>query len=186
MRSFGEGFGPGAGPGHDAWGGGLRGGWAGRGQAWAGPGPWGGGRRMRRGDIRRALLKALLDGPAHGYELMGRLEDRSGGMWRPSPGSVYPTLQMLEEEGLITGRDQDGRRVYELTESGRESAAAHLGHDAAAHDESVSRMQLRRSLETLVMAARQVSMAGDESQVDQAVQIVADARQRLYRLLAGD
>src|SRR5262249_23181395 len=91
---------------------------------WAGPpwagggGGWGGGRRMRRGDIRQALLRALVDGPAHGYEVIRRLEDRSGGLWRPSAGSVYPTLQLLEEQGLLTSREEGGKRVYELTDEG--------------------------------------------------------------------
>src|ERR1700686_26525 len=78
-------------------------------------GSWGGGRgRMRRGDIRRAILSSLREEPGHGYEVMRRLENRSGGIWRPSPGSVYPTLQMLEDEGLVRSESRDGTRVYEL------------------------------------------------------------------------
>ena len=76
-------------------GGGGRGRWGGE------RGGWGGGRRMRRGDIRRAILSALQEGPAHGYGVMRRLEEMSGGLWRPSPGSVYPHLQMLEDEGMV-------------------------------------------------------------------------------------
>ena len=87
----------------------------------------GGRRRMRRGDIRRAILAALLEGPAHGYEIMQRLEARSGGIWRPSPGSVYPTLQMLEDEGLVLAQVEDGTRTYDLTESGRTAATAEQG-----------------------------------------------------------
>ena len=88
----------------------------GRGRRWGG---WrGGGRRMRRGDIRTALLTALEDGPAHGYELISRLEEKSDGMWRPSPGSVYPTLQLFEDEGLVRSEQRDGKRVYELTDAG--------------------------------------------------------------------
>src|SRR5579864_6524404 len=99
-----------------------RGGW--RGQDMRGEwGGWrGGGRRMRRGDIRTALLGALEEGPAHGYELIGRLEQKSGGMWRPSPGSVYPTLQMFEDEGLVRSEERDGKRTYELTDAGRAEA----------------------------------------------------------------
>ena len=78
---------------------------------------------MRRGDIRTALLGALTDGPAHGYEIIGRLEEKSGGMWRPSPGSVYPTLQLFEDEGLVRSEQRDGKRVYELTDAGRAEAA---------------------------------------------------------------
>src|SRR5919198_5988510 len=86
---------------------------------WCG-GPRGGGaRRARRGDVRPALLSLLEDKPMHGYDLIRELEQRSGGAWRPSPGSIYPTLQMLEEEGLISGEDQDGKRVFSLTDAGR-------------------------------------------------------------------
>src|SRR5580692_2384370 len=86
-------------------------------------GHWAGG-RVPKGNVRGLLLAALLDGPAHGYELMGRLEGQAGGRWRPSPGSVYPLLQVLEDEGLVRGRDSGGRKVYELTEQGRTLADA--------------------------------------------------------------
>src|SRR5262245_7705757 len=86
--------------------------------------PWAGdegrGRgRMRRGDVRTALLIALLDGPAHGYELIQALEEKTGGRWRPSPGSVYPTLQQLADEGMVTASDEDGKRTFALTDAGR-------------------------------------------------------------------
>jgi len=89
------------------------------GRAWRG----GGHRRMRRGDIRTALLVALGDGPGHGYELIGRLEEKSAGTWRPSPGSVYPTLQLFEDEGLVKMEERDDKRVYALTDAGRAEAA---------------------------------------------------------------
>lgn len=153
--------------------------------AWGGGGPWGGGRRMRRGDIRVFLLTALLDGPAHGYELMGRLEHRSQGLWRPSPGSVYPTLQLLEEQGLIQGREDSGKRVFELTDTGRvEAESARAQQPAAPPGES--QPSLRESVEQLSLAARQVSVAGDPAQVEAAAAILKSARQQLYRLLAGD
>ena len=79
-----------------------------------GGGHWHGGRRMRRGEIRFALLSVLAEGPGHGYELIGRLEAKTGGVWRPSPGSVYPTLQSLEDEGLVRSVERDGKRVFEL------------------------------------------------------------------------
>src|SRR5215471_8233544 len=81
------------------------------------------GGRMRRGDIRTALLVVLEDGPGHGYDLIQRLEEKTDGGWRPSPGSVYPTLQMLEDEGLITvAPDDGGRKSYTLTDTGRAEA----------------------------------------------------------------
>src|ERR1700735_4256535 len=83
---------------------------------------WGDRRRMRRGDVRGEVLSALVDGPAHGYEVIRRLEERSGGRWRPSPGSIYPTLQMLEDAGLVRASEQDGRRTYTLTDDGRSEA----------------------------------------------------------------
>jgi DNA-binding PadR family transcriptional regulator len=143
---------------------------------------------MRRGDIRLLLLGALLDGPAHGYELMSRLETRSNGAWRPSPGSVYPTLQLLEEQGLVTGHDESGKRVFELTDPGRtEAEAVRARQDAAAGPEGpAAGPSLRAAVEQLALAARQVSVAGDPAQVDAASAIVKDARQRLYRLLAED
>jgi DNA-binding PadR family transcriptional regulator len=140
---------------------------------------------MRRGDIRILLLTALLDGPAHGYELMGRLEARSHGVWRPSPGSVYPTLQLLEEQGLIQGREDNGKRVFELTATGRAEAESARDHEpaGAGADEQPS---LRASVEQLSLAARQVSVAGDPSQIAAAMAILKTARQQLYRLLAED
>jgi DNA-binding PadR family transcriptional regulator len=147
-------------------------------------GHWAGG-RVPKGNVRGLLLAALLDGPAHGYELMRRLEEQTGGRWRPSPGSVYPLLQLLEDEGLITGTDQDGRRVYELTETGRAQAdQSLLGDLAAGPDAATAHLDLRAEVQRLHGAARQVGTAGDAAQVEQAVAIVKNARQALYRLLA--
>src|SRR6187549_3195421 len=87
-----------------------------------GEGRWGGPPRMRRGEIRTVLLGALTDGPGHGYDVMQRLEEKTGGAWRPSPGSVYPTLQLLEDEGLVRSTERDGKRVYEITDAGRAEA----------------------------------------------------------------
>ena len=147
-------------------------------------GHWSGG-RVRKGDVRGLLLAALLEGGAHGYELMRRLEDRAGGRWRPSPGSVYPLLQLLEDEGLLRGRDEDGRKVYELTDEGRARADQDLLHDLAADASSAGQHQeLRAEVQRLHSAARQVGTAGSSAQVEQAVTIVRGARQSLYRLLA--
>jgi DNA-binding PadR family transcriptional regulator len=142
---------------------------------------------MRRGDIRLVLLEALREGDAHGYELIRRLENRSAGLWRPSAGSVYPTLQLLEEEGLIVGRDEAGKRVFGLTDAGRaeseRSASQPLWEEPSG---GRGRRDLRDAMEQLGLAARQVSVAGDNDQIEAARAIIGDARSRLYRLLAGD
>ena len=167
-------------------------------EEWGGP-PWaagagwggrgGGRRRMRRGDIRQALLRALLDGPAHGYEVMRRLEERSGGLWRPSAGSVYPTLQLLEEQGLLTSREEGGKRVYELTDEGRAdidaTAASGPPWETAAGPAS-GRPALRDAVVQLHLAAKQVAMAADEARVERATAVLKEARQKLYQLLAED
>ncbi|HMC38597.1 MAG TPA: PadR family transcriptional regulator [Acidimicrobiales bacterium] len=149
--------------------------------------PWAGGRRMRRGDVRLALLDALLDGPAHGYELISRLEQRSGGMWRPSAGSVYPTLQLLEEQGSVTGRDEEGKRIYQLTDEGRiEAGEARDLQPWSEGGPSEAHRQLRFTLGQLAMAARQVAQVGDDTNLEAANRILVEARQKLYLLLAGD
>src|ERR1700733_4298849 len=140
---------------------------------------------MRRGEVRNLLLAALLEGPAHGYELMSWLEERSGGRWRPSPGSVYPLLQVFEDEGLAKGREQAGRKVFALTEAGRAQADRGRVRDLAADPAATSQHQeLRAEVQQLHLAARQVGAAGSPAQVEQAVAAVRAARQALYRLLA--
>ncbi len=82
-------------------------------------GPRGGG-FFRAGEVRLALLSLLADGPAHGYELMKRLEKRSGGTYQASAGTVYPVLQQLEDEGLVTTEQAEGKKVYRITDAGRD------------------------------------------------------------------
>jgi DNA-binding PadR family transcriptional regulator len=151
----------------------------------------GGGRRMRRGDVRAEVLAALLEGPAHGYEVIRRLEEKSGGMWRPSPGSVYPTLQMLEDAGLVTASERDGRRTYDLTAEGRteaEQAASQPEGDGPMGDDGDrgARFQVKYAIATLHMAARQVAATGTPEQVKRAADILRQTRQALYQILAED
>ena len=170
-RGHGHGHGPGFGHGH-------------------GPGfGRGHGPRARRGDVRAAILLVLADQPMHGYQIMQRLEERSGGAWRPSPGSVYPTLQLLEDQGLIKGEEAEGRRVFSLTEAGTAEAAAvreRLG-DApfgAEGGEQDPRFALRQSVFQLGAAVKQVGMAGSAADVQSALEILREARKRIYALLA--
>jgi DNA-binding PadR family transcriptional regulator len=153
--------------------------------AWVGPRVI---RRMRRGDIRSALLTILAEGPGHGYEVISRLEEKSGGRWRPSPGSVYPTLQMLEDEGLVRSEVRDGKRVYELTDAGRAEAAsrAEAGAPWEAGPNAAALFALRRATVQLQVATRQVAHLGDPAQLERARAAVRQANQELYRILSED
>jgi DNA-binding PadR family transcriptional regulator len=85
-------------------------------------------RFFKQGEVRIALLSLLQDQPSHGYELMKRLEERSGGMYKASAGSVYPVLQQLEDEGLVRLAEMEGKKVYHLTEAGTQELARHQEH----------------------------------------------------------
>jgi DNA-binding PadR family transcriptional regulator len=143
---------------------------------------------MRRGDVRSALLIALLDGPGHGYELIQALETKSDGRWRPSPGSVYPSLQLLADEDLVSASDRDGKRTFQLTDAGRAEAEARLaanGYPWVAMDRGRGEQGgLRTAVRDLHLAARQVGFAGTPAAVERATEIVTQARKDLYRLLA--
>jgi DNA-binding PadR family transcriptional regulator len=154
-------------------------------------GEWGGaGRfRMRRGDIRTALLAVLLDGPGHGYDVIQKLEEKSGGGWRPSPGSVYPTLQLLEDEGLVRSTERDGKRVFEITDAGRAEAERRVEEAGGtpwevAGNASQRAGEFREAIGGLAMAFKQISMVGTPAQVEQAVNILHEARRQLYQILA--
>ena len=164
---------------------GMRGGPRGRGGWGGGRGGWGGGRRMRRGDIRKAVLVALRDGPANGYEVMRRLEEMSGGLWRPSPGSVYPHLQMLEDAGVVQSTEVDGSRKFSLTEAGR--AEAEQAAMPTQGDESEEQIRtLRQAVGQLMSAAKQLSGAGEQSQLERGIAVIQKARKDLYQILAED
>jgi DNA-binding PadR family transcriptional regulator len=149
------------------------------------------GPRASRGDIRAAILALLAEEPMHGYQIMQELSERSGGVWRPSPGSVYPTLQLLQDEGLVRGEDAEGgRRLFHLTDEGQAAAQAAAGGRApweavgASRDEPA--LELRDLMFGLMSAARQVVHSGTTEQVAQAKEILKDARRRLYKVLAED
>src|SRR3954452_22208003 len=156
MRGFGfpPGFPFGGGPG--GWGGPGPGGWG------HGPGGERGHRRGGRGsrpNVRPAVLALLLERPMHGYEMIQELESRTGGIWRPSPGSVYPTLQLLEDEGLIEAEADGGRKRFSLTEAGRAEAqtAAETPPWAQFSDDTMSQVQDFRDAAVGIMSAlRQV------------------------------
>jgi DNA-binding PadR family transcriptional regulator len=141
---------------------------------------------MRRGDIKVALLRALTEGPAHGYEIIHRLEEKSGGLWRPSAGSVYPTLQMLEEQDLLRSHEDGGKRIYELTDAGRAEAEAGESEPFPWEaGEGVSGQRaLRAAVGQLVLAVKQVQVAGSPDLVARATELITETRQKLYQMLA--
>ncbi|MEV6317727.1 PadR family transcriptional regulator [Streptomyces sp. NPDC051776] len=199
MRSHGHGHGAHehCGPGHagrgefDA----RRGAFGPFGPPFGGPPPWGGrGRggprgRARRGDVRASILALLKDRPMHGYEMIQEIAERSGGAWKPSPGSVYPTLQLLEDEGLISSTSDGGKKLFELTEAGR--AEADAGPEApweqAGRGVDWEAMnEIRKAGGGLVEAFRQVWATGTPEQRDKALAVVNKARKELYLILAEE
>jgi DNA-binding PadR family transcriptional regulator len=155
-----------------------------------GPGPrrGRGGPRARRGDVRAAVLALLADRPMHGYEMIKEIEERSDGAWTPSAGSIYPMLQLLEDEGLIRGEDSDGKRRFSLTDSGRteqaEKAADVAPWDAVKAGFPAGQLQLRSAIGQLVPAVKTLAQDGTEAQQQQAREILDEARRKLYAILA--
>lgn len=159
------------------------------------PGPWRGRGRgrgrgsRRRGDVRAAILLLLDEAPRHGYELISEISDRSGGIWRPSPGTVYPTLAALEDEGLITIEQIEGRKTASLTEAGRAHVAEHREQfgtpwQEVAGDVRAENIALRGSIAKVGVAASTVALHGTPEQARQAAEILEQTRQALYGLMA--
>ena len=156
------------------------------------PGPRGRrrGRRTARGDIRAAVLALVAEQPRHGYEIIQEIAERTGGAWRPSPGSVYPTLSQLEDEGLVRVEQSDGRRVVHLTEAGTDlrrraprRAGRGLGVGRPGRRRATPR-ELWEQLAQLHAATQQVLSAGTPEQIAAATAALAEARKTIYRLLA--
>src|SRR5271166_5951595 len=152
-REFGPGFGPGRGP---------------RGR----------GRKARRGDIRTAALLLLSEEPRNGYQIMQEVEERSDGAWRPSPGSVYPALQQLEDEGLIRSEEIDGRKLFRLTDAGEEQLKdrpedAPAPWEQMSDDVSDQAHELGKLIKEVVFAFAQVMRTGSEAQMGEARKVLA-------------
>ena len=157
----------------------------------SGPGRRGPGGRRARGDVRAAILLLLHEQDRHGYELIQEIAERSAGAWTPSPGSIYPTLQALEDEGLLTVEKVEGRRMASLTELGRSHVQEHgdsLGTpwDNHGHEGHAAAYAYRRDVMALKDAVAQVARVGSPEQQAAATQVLVTARQDLYRILAGD
>ena len=122
----------------------------------------------------------------HGYQVIQELETRTQGRWRPSAGSVYPTLQQLEDEGLVSSANVDGRRTYSLTDDGRAAAEQHPISAEGWLDDAGGTPPLHHVARSLIDAAAQVERIGTDAARESAREILTDARKGLYRLLADD
>jgi DNA-binding PadR family transcriptional regulator len=152
------------------------------------------GPKVRRGDVRTAILDVLAQEPMNGYQVIQQISERSGGAWKPSPGSVYPTVQQLEDEGLVEGQEADGRRVLVLTDAGRTYVEEHpdelaatwrpfeaTGEEAAA---AVGRGDLKPVIGQVMGAVWQIMVSGTDQQRAEAAEVLGETRRRLYGLLA--
>lgn len=148
-----------------------------------------GSQRARRGAVRDALLVVLAERPMHGYELITELEARSSGRWRPSPGSIYPALTRLEEQGLLTAEELNEKKVFSLTARGREAREA-LDVDG---DPTPDRWRetgdghgaLRALPAEIAGQARQLRRFGSPDQVERAAALLEDVKRELYAILAN-
>jgi DNA-binding PadR family transcriptional regulator len=178
--AFGQ-FGPFAGPGM---------GGPGMGHPFGGFGRRGrGGRRSggRRANVRAAILSLLNERPMHGYEMIQELDQRTGGVWRPSPGSVYPTLQLLEDEGLIASQESGGRKAYSLTDAGREEgtkAAEQAPWKEFSEDTVASGHDTREAVTGVLNAMRQIRSGRNHKQWTRAVEVLNETKRKLYAILA--
>jgi DNA-binding PadR family transcriptional regulator len=172
---------------HRGFGGGPEGGFGGFGPG--GPRGRGRGRKARRGDIRTAALLLLAEEPRNGYQIMQEVQERSDGVWRPSPGSVYPALSQLEDEGLIRTEQGDGRKLFALTDQGR-AAVQERGEDKPAPWEQMSgdvsdeAHALGKLMREVAYAFAQVMHTGGKEQLGKAREVLTAARRDLYRILA--
>jgi DNA-binding PadR family transcriptional regulator len=156
-----------------------------------GPGGHGrGGRgrgRSRRGNVRAAILALLNERPMHGYEMIQELDSRTGGVWRPSPGSVYPTLQLLEDEGLIVSEASEGRKRFSLTEAGQTeatAAAADAPWTEFSEETVASGQDTREAVFGIMNALRQIGFSGNQEDWQRAVEVLNETKRKLYAILA--
>jgi DNA-binding PadR family transcriptional regulator len=149
-----------------------------------------GGPRARRGDVRASVLALLTERPMHGYEMIKEIEERTQGAWTPSAGSIYPMLQLLEEEGLIQGEESDGKRRFTLTETGtaeqEEKAGEETPWDSVRSGAAPEQVHLGDSLRKLNHAIGQVFHAADEGQQKRVRELLDESRRKIYAILAEE
>lgn len=138
-------------------------------------------------DIRTAVLVSLLEEPMHGYQVINAIESRTG--WKPGPGEVYPTLQLLADEELVTAELRGERKVYALSDAGRavaESAAESAGAEESGRARLERGIALPKAGAKLAQAAAIVAQGGTPEQTERAVAVIDEARRTLYAILAED
>ena len=147
--------------------------------------------RVRRGDVRTAVLALLSENPSNGYGLIQQIGQRSGGVWEPSPGSVYPALQLLQDEGLVRTDETDGKRLFSLTDAGR-AYAEERRTDLNAVWDTVSGtvddtvVELHDLIRQMAIAVMQVASTGTASQIAEGRRLLTQTRRQLYGILAAD
>ena len=146
--------------------------------------------RMKRGDVRAAILRLLAESSMHGYQIIHEIETRSGGAWKPSPGSVYPTLQLLADEGLIASKEAAGKRTFSLTDAGRAVAEADASKPApwmtGSDRETGPRSSLAMAGVSLARAAAEVARRSKDDKILEATSVIDEAAKKLKALLAQD
>lgn len=147
-----------------------------------------GANRVRRGDVRAAVLTLLAERDMHGYQIIQELSERSNGVWRPSAGSIYPTLRLLQEQGHIRSRKEGSKRVFAITDYGRRVAQSSGSTEPWQHyvEAEGARVRLRQVTDGLLRAVSQVVSTGTDDEAERAAAIVADARRSIYLALAGE
>lgn len=151
-------------------------------------GSWGDEPRTPRGDIKYLLLTLIAEQPQHGYQLIKELEARQGGFYRPSPGSVYPNLQLLEEGGYLTSEQMEGKRIYTITESGKQLLAErenphHLKEQVETQQPLI---ELKNAVMELKGAVMQVARGGNLDRVSQVQEILKRAKREIYAILSQE
>lgn len=149
-------------------------------------GMWGkafGAQQARRGDMRPIVLHMLAEKPMHGYEIIRTLEEKSHGFWRPSPGSIYPTLQLLEEEELVNSSDENGKKVYTLTDKGR-AEAEHEEARGPWHDPKMKEhLKSRHNFMELIGLLKAIAATGTDEQRTKAREVLEETKTKLHDIL---
>ena len=148
--------------------------------------------RARRGDVRAAILDVLQGEPLNGYQVISAISERTGGAWKPSPGSVYPTISQLEDEGLVEADDERGRRTLRLSDAGREYVAANADELAGVWEPfaepersgGADYASLKPEIGQVMNAVWQIITTGTEQQKRDAIDVLVETRRKLYGLLA--